>query len=132
MTAVLDDRTVTARKPHLCYLCFGTIGDSAAAGTTQSLNALEQAAKRFGFKIEQKWHDFACCDYYAKHGVMMPEDWKDRIGKVDAILMRITDFVITVPSIIIGSVIGFHFGTFFVVKRIMSRVRRMDGPGGKT
>ncbi len=31
-------------------------------------------------------------------------------GKVDAILMRITDFVITVPSIIIGSVIGFHFG----------------------
>ena len=31
-------------------------------------------------------------------------------GKVDAVLMRITDFVITVPSIIIGSVIGFHFG----------------------
>ncbi len=31
-------------------------------------------------------------------------------GKVDSILMRTTDFVITVPSIIIGSVIGFHFG----------------------
>jgi len=31
-------------------------------------------------------------------------------GKVDAILMRFTDFIITIPSIIIGSVIGFHFG----------------------
>ncbi len=31
-------------------------------------------------------------------------------GTVDAVLMRFTDFVITIPSIIIGSVIGFHFG----------------------
>jgi len=31
-------------------------------------------------------------------------------GTVDAILMRFTDFIITIPSIIIGSVIGFHFG----------------------
>lgn len=31
-------------------------------------------------------------------------------GWIDAILMRITDFIITIPSIIIGSVIGYHFG----------------------
>jgi len=31
-------------------------------------------------------------------------------GWVDAILMRLVDFIITVPVIIIGSVIGFHFG----------------------
>ena len=31
-------------------------------------------------------------------------------GKVDAILMRFTDFIITIPAIIIGSVVGFHFG----------------------
>lgn len=31
-------------------------------------------------------------------------------GTVDAVLMRFTDFIITIPSIIIGSVIGFHFG----------------------
>ena len=31
-------------------------------------------------------------------------------GKVDAVLMRITDFVITVPAIIIGSVIGYRYG----------------------
>jgi peptide/nickel transport system permease protein len=32
-------------------------------------------------------------------------------GWVDAILMRFTDFIIVIPAIIIGSVIGFHFGT---------------------
>ena len=31
-------------------------------------------------------------------------------GTVDAVLMRFTDFIITIPTIIIGSVIGFHFG----------------------
>lgn len=31
-------------------------------------------------------------------------------GRIDNILMRFVDFLITIPSIIIGSVIGFHFG----------------------
>jgi len=31
-------------------------------------------------------------------------------GRVDAVLMRLVDFVITVPAIIIGSVIGFRYG----------------------
>jgi ABC-type dipeptide/oligopeptide/nickel transport system permease subunit len=35
-------------------------------------------------------------------------------GAVDSILMRFTDFIITVPSIIIGSVIGYHFGNLGV------------------
>ena len=35
-------------------------------------------------------------------------------GWVDAVLMRFTDFIITIPSIIIGSVIGYHFGNFGV------------------
>ncbi len=36
-------------------------------------------------------------------------------GWTDAILMRITDFIITVPVIIVGSVIGFRFGNLGVV-----------------
>ncbi len=36
-------------------------------------------------------------------------------GWVDAILMRFTDFIITIPSIIIGAVIGFKFGNLGVV-----------------
>lgn len=35
-------------------------------------------------------------------------------GLVDSVLMRFTDFIITVPTIIIGSVIGFHFGNLGV------------------
>ena len=31
-------------------------------------------------------------------------------GWIDAVLMRFTDFIITIPAIIIGSVIGYHFG----------------------
>jgi ABC-type dipeptide/oligopeptide/nickel transport system permease subunit len=36
-------------------------------------------------------------------------------GWIDAILMRFTDFIITIPVIIIGSVIGFHFGNLGVL-----------------
>jgi peptide/nickel transport system permease protein len=36
-------------------------------------------------------------------------------GKIDAILMRLVDFIITIPTIIIGSVIGFHFGNLGVI-----------------
>ena len=35
-------------------------------------------------------------------------------GWIDAVLMRFTDFIITIPTIIIGSVIGFHFGNLGV------------------
>lgn len=31
-------------------------------------------------------------------------------GRIDNVLMRFVDFLITIPSIIIGSVIGYHFG----------------------
>jgi peptide/nickel transport system permease protein len=35
-------------------------------------------------------------------------------GWVDSVLMRFTDFIITIPSIIIGSVVGYHFGNLGV------------------
>ena len=35
-------------------------------------------------------------------------------GWIDAVLMRFTDFIITVPSIIIGSVVGYHYGNLGV------------------
>jgi peptide/nickel transport system permease protein len=36
-------------------------------------------------------------------------------GWVDSVLMRLTDFIITIPVIIIGSVIGFRFGNLGVM-----------------
>ena len=49
------------------------------------MRVLEAAAKKFGFELRLDDFDFASCDYYEKHGRMMPEDWKDQIGEHDAI-----------------------------------------------
>jgi tartrate dehydrogenase/decarboxylase/D-malate dehydrogenase len=64
----------------------------------EGIRVLEAAASRFGFTVEQQWHDFACCDYYARHGAMMPEDWKERIGSPDAILFGAVGWPDTVPD----------------------------------
>jgi tartrate dehydrogenase/decarboxylase/D-malate dehydrogenase len=64
----------------------------------EGIRALEAAANRFGFAVEQQWHDFASCDYYARHGRMMPEDWKDRIGRPDAIFFGAVGWPETVPD----------------------------------
>ncbi|WP_267433170.1 tartrate dehydrogenase [Sphingomonas sp. GM_Shp_1] len=64
----------------------------------EGVRALEAAASTFGFTIAQEWHDFACCDYYVRHGRMMPEDWKARIGDVDAIFFGAVGWPDTVPD----------------------------------
>ena len=64
----------------------------------EGIRALEAAASRYGFAVEQQWHDFACCDYYGRHGTMMPEDWKARIGDVDAIFFGAVGWPDTVPD----------------------------------
>src|SRR6266581_2725969 len=40
----------------------------------EGVRVLEAAAKRFGFELKLDWFDFASCDYYEKHGRMLPED----------------------------------------------------------
>lgn len=76
----------------------------------EGVRALEAAASAYGFTIEQEWHDFACCDYYAKHGQMMPDDWKARIGDVDAIFFGAVGWPDTVPDHVSlwGSLIQFR------------------------
>lgn len=64
----------------------------------EGVRVLERAAALYGFAIEQQWHDFACCDYYAQHGRMMPEDWKARIGNPDAIFFGAVGWPDTVPD----------------------------------
>ncbi|MBV2151202.1 tartrate dehydrogenase [Sphingobium sp. AS12] len=64
----------------------------------EGIRVLERAASLYGFTIAQKWQDFACCDYYAKHGQMMPDDWKDQIGKPDAIFFGAVGWPNTVPD----------------------------------
>ena len=64
----------------------------------EGIRVLEAAGKKFGFEIRQEWHDFASCDYYLKHGRMMPEDWKERIGGHDAIFFGAVGWPEKVPD----------------------------------
>src|SRR5919205_611826 len=76
----------------------------------EGIRVLEKAAQRHGFTLQQDWFDFASCDYYAKHGRMMPEDWKDKIGRHDAIFFGAVGWPATVPDHISlwGSLIQFR------------------------
>ncbi len=51
----------------------------------EGVRVLEAASRRHGFELRLDWFDFASCDHYERHGRMMPEDWKERIGSHDAI-----------------------------------------------
>src|SRR6267378_4910835 len=51
----------------------------------EGLRVLETAAKKHGVGVHFDHFDFASWDYYERHGEMMPEDWKAKIGKHDAI-----------------------------------------------
>lgn len=64
----------------------------------EGIRVLETVAQKFQFEIKQDWFDFASCDYYAKHGKMMPDDWKEKIGSHDAIYFGAVGWPATVPD----------------------------------
>lgn len=64
----------------------------------EGLRVLDEAARRFGIALEIDHFDFASCDYYAKHGQMMPDDWKDQLGGYDAIFFGAVGWPATVPD----------------------------------
>ncbi|KAH6990189.1 hypothetical protein EDB80DRAFT_729649 [Ilyonectria destructans] len=49
------------------------------------VRCLQAAAQKFNLSLAFEYFDFASCDYYAKHGTMMPDDWKETLSKFDAI-----------------------------------------------
>lgn len=64
----------------------------------EGLRVLEAAAKRFGIGLAFDHFDFASCDYYARHGQMMPDDWRQKIGSHDAIFFGAVGWPDTVPD----------------------------------
>ena len=64
----------------------------------EGLRVLDAAARRFGIALEVDEFDFANCAYYARHGTMMPDDWKDRIGGHEAIFFGAVGWPATVPD----------------------------------
>jgi tartrate dehydrogenase/decarboxylase / D-malate dehydrogenase len=51
----------------------------------EGVRALEAAARKYKFSLDLDHFDFSSYDYFEKHGRMMPEDWKEKIGGHDAI-----------------------------------------------
>ena len=72
--------------------------------------ALDAVARRYGIGLQVDEFDFANCDYHARHGEMMPADWKDRIGGHHAILFGAVGWPATVPDHVSlwGSLIKFR------------------------
>jgi len=51
----------------------------------EGIRVMEAVADKFGIDLAFDHFDFSSWDYCEKHGKMMPDDWKDRIGGHDAI-----------------------------------------------
>jgi tartrate dehydrogenase/decarboxylase/D-malate dehydrogenase len=64
----------------------------------EGVRALEAAATKHGFDLNLAWFDFACVEYYEKHGRMMPPDWKAKIGSHDAIFFGAVGWPAKVPD----------------------------------
>jgi tartrate dehydrogenase/decarboxylase/D-malate dehydrogenase len=77
----------------------------------EGLRVVEQAARRFGIALELTHFDWSC-DYYAKHGRMMPEDWFATLSPFEAIYYGAVGWPATVPDHVSlwGSLIQFRRG----------------------
>ncbi len=64
----------------------------------EGVRVLEKVATRHGFELKLDWFDFASYDYYAKHGRMMPEDWKSQVGTHDAIFFGAVGWPEKIPD----------------------------------
>ena len=64
----------------------------------EGIRVLDAAARRFGIDLRYDGFDFASCDYYARHGQMMPDDWKEQIGGHDAIFFGAVGWPEKVPD----------------------------------
>jgi len=76
----------------------------------EGVRALEAAAEKYDLDLRFDDFDFAACDYYAKHGQMMPDDWKKQVGGHDAIFFGAVGWPEIVPDHISlwGSLIPFR------------------------
>ena len=64
----------------------------------EGLRVLKAAAARFGFGLEIREIEWASCDWYAQHGQMMPDDWKQQLESFDAIYFGAVGWPATVPD----------------------------------
>ena len=76
----------------------------------EGLRALDAACRKFGIDIKLNHFDFANCEYFVKHGKMMPDNWFDLLVGQDAIFFGAVGMPKLVPDHISlwGSLIQFR------------------------
>ena len=76
----------------------------------EGIRVLEAVAARHALGLSFEEFDFASCDYYLRHGRMMPEDWFERLRGFDAIYFGAVGWPEKVPDHVSlwGSLIQFR------------------------
>ncbi|KEF52290.1 D-malate dehydrogenase [Exophiala aquamarina CBS 119918] len=93
------------------------------------VRALKAAAQVYGLSLQFEEFDFASCDYYQKHGDMLPQDWNATLSKFDAIYFGAVGMPDQVPDHVSlwGSLLKFRreFDQFINLRpaRLMPGVR---------
>ena len=64
----------------------------------EGLRVIKAAAERFDFELEIRGIEWASCDWYAQHGQMMPDDWKQQLEGFDAIYFGAVGWPATVAD----------------------------------
>ena len=64
----------------------------------EGLRVLEVAARRFGIALDLVPIEWASCDWYERHGAMMPDDWNAQLSACDAIFFGAVGWPAKVPD----------------------------------
>ena len=64
----------------------------------EGIRVLDVAARRFGIDLAFDEFDFASCEYFERHGAMLPGNWKECIGGHDAIYFGAVGWPEKVPD----------------------------------
>ena len=64
----------------------------------EGIKVLKKVSKKFDINLNFEEFDFSSCDYYEKHGQMMPNDWKEKISNHDAIFFGAVGWPDKIPD----------------------------------
>ncbi len=64
----------------------------------EGLRVLKAAQEKFGLDLHIEEFEWASCDYYVKHGKMMPDNWSEILQQFDAIYFGAVGWPDTVPD----------------------------------
>ncbi len=63
-----------------------------------AIKILTNVSKKFDVDLDFDYFNFSSCEYYQQYGQMMPDDWKEKISKHDAIFFGAVGWPEKVPD----------------------------------